>query len=646
MSHKSRHPLLVSGFAIYPDMSRGIFEAHFPFLISIMSYIKSVSFMKEEIISRSKFIKGILSLGLTTAFIPYGLAAIEGTASAHQNGFPDTVELIKRMVVANDARVGSLLERMGLGRSKYGRIRSYGSIFGILTASYCHPGSVYYLHPDVADALEGMMQKIREMQNQDGTINSGNIASPPDTAFVIESIGAATFLLHQNNSQAIQNVLKEADSFLLKVGEALVTGGLHTPNHRWVVCAALARINRLYPDPRYTDRIREWLGEGIYKDIDGHFSERSRNYSEVINRSLITTARLMNMPELLEPAKKNLEMNYYYMDADGSLVTTDSRRQDQHQVSSIINYYLDYRYMSISTGSGFYAAVARFIEHMDGFSERILNRSLLEFMEEPMLQKELPEATILPTDYVKWIKSSHLLRIRRESTSMTLFGGVDWPLIIASGRSNSPNLFAYRKGDAVLKFLRISSRFFNTGYFYSEGLDRKGNAYVLHRRMEVPYYQPLPEEKRNDSGDYRLSQSIDGRFWNKMSFEDRAVSNVKILETTVSLEEENGHAALSIKVDGQPDVQVVVELCFKEGGSLSGVERSARKEDNSFLAGGMGRYQFGDDRITFGPGTMEHKNLGGLEGERYSTHRGTLRTSGQYVYLTGITPFEHTLKFS
>lgn len=602
--------------------------------------------MKEETISRSKFIKGILSMGLTTAFIPYGLAAIGGTASAHQNGFQDADELIKRMVVANDERVGSLLERMRLVRSKYGRIRSSGSVFGILTASYCHPRSVYYLHPDVAGALEGMMQEFREMQNQDGTINSGNIASPPDTAFLIEPIGAATFLLHQNNSQAIQNVLKEADSFLLKAGEALVTGGLHTPNHRWVVCAALARINRLYPDPRYTDRIKDWLGEGIYQDIDGHFSERSRTYSDVINHALITTARLMNMPELLVPVKKNLEMNYYYMEPDGSLVTTDSRRQDQHQVISIINYYLAYRYMSISAGSGLYAAVTRFIEHMDEFPERILNRKLLYFMEEPMLQKELPEATIHPTDYVKWIKSSHLLRIRRESTSMTLFGGVDWPLIIASGRSNSPNLFAYRKGDAVLKYLRISSGFFKTGYFYSEGLDRRGKAYVLHRRMEVPYYQPMPEEMRNDSGDYRLSQSIDGRFWNKMSFEDRAVSNVKILETTVSMEEEHGNAALSIKVEGQAGVQVVVELCFKEGGSLSGVERPTSETENSFLAGGMGRYQFGDDSILFGPGTMKHRNLNGLEGERYSTHRGTLRTQGQYVYLTGITPFEHTLKFS
>lgn len=131
---------------------------------------------------------------------------------------------MKRMVMANDASVGSLLESMRLDRSKPSRVRYYGSVFGILSASYCNPGSAYYRHPDVAGAIEGIMKEIRALQNQDGTINSGNIESPPDTAFLIESIGAATFILRRNNSQAIQNVLREAESFLLKAGEALVTG--------------------------------------------------------------------------------------------------------------------------------------------------------------------------------------------------------------------------------------------------------------------------------------------------------------------------------------------------------------------------------------------------------------------------------------
>ena len=602
--------------------------------------------MKEEGISRSTFIRGILGMGLSTAVFPHGLAAIPGVAEEFRTGKPDAGELMKRMVTANDARAGTLLEGVSPDRSDYMRMRNYGHYFGILAASYCHPASMYYQRPDVADALEGIIKKVVERQNPDGTINAGNIESPPDTAFMIEPVAAAAIILQRNNSEAIQDLLDETGSFLRKAGEALISGGVHTPNHRWAICAALARLNSIYPDTRYTERIKDWLGEGIYQDGDGHYPERSRNYSRVVNHALITTARLMNMPELLEPVRKNLEMTYFYLEPDGSLVSTDSRRQDQYMTISAILYYLDYRYMAIHSSNGEFAAVARFIELLDEFPERVLSSQLVYFMEEPLLQKELPRLAVPPRDYEKWIRSSHLLRIRREDTTLTLFGGVDWPLIIASGRSNSPNLFSYRKGEAVLKYLRISSMFFNTGYFYSEGMERKGNAYVLHRRMEVPYYQPMPEEMRNDSGDYRLSESIDGRFWNKMSFEDRPVSNVKSLETTVSLEEDSGIAALNIKVDGQAGVHVVVELCFKEGGSLAGVEESDTEAGNSFLSSGMGKYQYGDDSIVFGPGTAGYRYVDRLEGERYSTHNGSLRTEGMHVYLTGMTPFEHTLKFS
>lgn len=38
-----------------------------------------------------------------------------------------------------------------------------------------------------------------------------------------------------------------------------------------------------------------------------------------------------------------------------------------------------------------------------------------------------------------------------------------------------------------------------------------------------------------------------------------------------------------------------------------------------------------------------YAKLTGLEGELYSSHFGSLRTDGMQVYLTGLTPFTHTL---
>jgi hypothetical protein len=99
-------------------------------------------------------------------------------------------------------------------------------------------------------------------------------------------------------------------------------------------------------------------------------------------------------------------------------------------------------------------------------------------------------------------------------------------------------------------------------------------------------------------------------------------------------------------VGGAENVPVTIELCFKEGGTLSGVTPVNDAQGNSFLEKGMGQYQFGRDTIAFGPGIQAHKRIRGLEGEMYSSHFGTLRTEGMFVYLTGLTPFEHKITFS
>jgi len=274
-----------------------------------------------------------------------------------------------------------------------------------------------------------------------------------------------------------------------------------------------------------------------------------------------------------------------------------------------------------------------------------LNKDLFHFLENDVLLQSLPQSIAPSDNYEKLLTTSKLLRIRRGNTTATLFGGVDWPLIIASGRSCSPNFFSYRKGNAVLKYMRLSSSFFGLGYFYSDGLKKDGNTYLLHKKLIAPYYQPLPKNLRNSKGDYKLTPSTDDRFWNKMDFENRPVSNVKTQDTSISFIETNGTVELSIEVKGLKGVPVTIELCFAEGGKLAGTTAAAG-EGNNFLESGTATYESGGDTITFGPGAVTHKTITNLEGERYSTHFGSLRTKGMYVYITGTTPFTHKLVFS
>lgn len=566
-------------------------------------------------------------------------------------GFPSNREVSKRsfsglwenMVAANDEFIQDLMDRGEVANRHGGRSNGYN--FAMLAAGYACRDSNFYKDPLLVDLLDKTTDNLIKTQRPDGTINAGNLESPPDTAFIMEPVCAGVFILSQTEDNALASLMEKIKVFIVKVGAALVVGGIHTPNHRWVLCHALARINQLYPDPSYVSRIDEWLGEGIFIDEDGHYPERSMNYSDVENNAFITMGRLLNRPELLDAPRKSLTMTYYYMEPNGDLITTDSRRQDQYSHRSIVGQYLHFRFLAIHDQDGSFAHIVSMIEGFPGFDKVIVNEALFYFMENELLIRDLPKPTALPTTFEKVFKTSSLARIRREETTVTIFGGVDWPLVIASGRSVSPNFFSYRKGNSALKYMRMSAGFFSMGYFHSEGLRQEGSSYILHQKLEAPYYQPLPEELRNKEGDYPLTPSIDGRFWSKMAFDQRPVSNVKTLESKISISEDVGKVTLNFEVNGLEGVEVTVELCFDEAGKLSGTTPSSSGEDSYFLTDGNGSFENGGDTIRFGPGIKQHERINRLDGEQYSVHFGTLRTNGKHVYLTGKTPFAHTLTF-
>lgn len=192
----------------------------------------------------------------------------------------------------------------------------------------------------------------------------------------------------------------------------------------------------------------------------------------------------------------------------------------------------------------------------------------------------------------------------------------------------------------------MSSSFFSTGFFRSQGVKKVGNQYHLYQKIEAPYYQPLADKHKKNDGDYELSQSTDGRFWNKMDFKNRPKSNVSVLEYKVIFEEKPSHKELNFEVKGTDGVPVVIELTFAKGGKLIGCESISGSEENFYIKENEASYLLGEDKITFGPGEFAHQSINNLEGEMYSTHFGSLRTNGLHVFITGKTPFVHTLKIS
>ena len=56
----------------------------------------------------------------------------------------------------------------------------------------------------------------------------------------------------------------------------------------------------------------------------------------------------------------------------------------------------------------------------------------------------------------------------------------------------------------------------------------------------------------------------------------------------------------------------------------------------------MGRYEFGDETIEFGPGRADHRWTR-LEGAAFAAHHGSIRPNGLRVYIAWATPVRTTI---
>jgi hypothetical protein len=581
------------------------------------------------------------------------IATFAASAGAHSAARQETgnsregQQFFARLLKSSNQTVARMLEQTGdVPQARAGRGVGRGSTVAALAAAYCAPESSFFQSAALIPLLENATKMFVDAQNKDGTLDAGNLASPPDTAFVVEGLATALAVLRRANDRQLAQAEQNLTKFLLAAGEALVTGGVHTPNHRWVICSGLARINSLFPAAKYVNRIDEWLGEGIYIDSDGQFEERSAGiYSRVTVNAFVTMSRLLDRPALLDPVRRNLDMNLHYLHPDGEVETIGSRRQDQTMAISISNYYLQYRYLAIHENNPAYAAVVRSIESKPGEGLVEGGNPVIYFLEEPLLKKSLPEGGAIPDSYSRIFSNSRLARIRRGNISATVYGGSDWPLGVASGLASNPTFFTFRNGAAVLQSVRMGGEFFGEGAFRSDTLEAGKNGYILHQRLDVPYYQPLPRHFRNAHGDYSLTPAKDFRFWSKLDFPHRPMGNIQTLDQRVTIIEDSGRFELHFDISGHDRVPFLVELAFRTGGELTGTLQEVTTRDGDkvlLLKEGNLRYQAGNDIIEIGPGQAEHQMLN-LSGPSYAAHGATLRAAGKRVYITGFTPFQKTI---
>jgi hypothetical protein len=361
--------------------------------------------------------------------------------------------------------------------------------------------------------------------------------------------------------------------------------------------------------------VEQWLAEKVDIDPDGQYNERSTSvYTPVTNRSLIEIAKRMNHPDLYELIRKNLDMTFYYVHANGEIVTESSNRQDKYHVSNMAGYYLAYNYMALLDNDSRYSGMVSYIETTVPAADLLY--MLPYFLEDASSMQDLPAPSPIPTSYHKNFKFSDIVRIRQDNTDMSVI-------------TNNTTFFTYFKGKAALEAVRLSSSFFGKGQFQSQKLEQEGDTYILSSTIEGPYYQPLPNEKI----------PAEGEAWGKVPRSERTQSEVQTLRTKIYVTETNGKARIKISMDGPKNLPVTLELGFRPGGKLTNVNPK-QGIVGAFLIkdGEYATYQNGTDTIKVGPGVCKHK---------WTQLRGALpKLQADCLYFTNYAPceFEFTIE--
>jgi hypothetical protein len=506
-----------------------------------------------------------------------------------------------------------------------------------LISGYVWGRSSYHHDAMLLGPLGRLVDQLAARQHEDGLYDVGSLHSPPDSSFAIQDVCVLYALLDADDSAQTSSLRATLASVIRKAAPALAAGGVHTPNHRWEVSAALARAHHLFPDRRYAARIDDWLDEGIDATPDGIYSERSSTYAaEVTNPCLLTIAWLHDKPALVDYVRRNLEATLYFLEPNGEVDTTASRRQDQKGLREVWWYLTQFRELALHTGDGRFTTVAKSIESR-GTGE--LGDFLAEVLERPELAAVLPPARPTPTDFVQHFPSQASARVRRGARTATVFGGTDFHYIpvISSGLSTNPTFFKLRNGAAILDSVRLSPQFFSTGHFRSDGLQVSGTTFTLSSEVKVPYHLPLPKRYRRADGRYALTP--DGRFYASMDFGHRP-KQYRTLRTEIAVTEVSNGFDLTFDFAGD-ETAYAIELCFRPGGTLAGVD-ALDASGNYQLVSGTGSYTVGADRIEFGPGTSAAR-VAMDPGERYTYLGGSLTPDGLRVYLTGRIPGRQVL---
>ncbi|MDN5571268.1 MAG: hypothetical protein L0G22_08455, partial [Propionibacteriaceae bacterium] len=213
-----------------------------------------------------------------------------------------------------------------------------------LVVAHLNPLSRHQDDPRTLQLAGEYARALAAQQGADGLFSSaGNASSPPDSAFTLNDLALTRRIAGDAAGRLVDDLIVIAHRAM----PALVAGGVHTPNHRWEIAAALAALADLHPHAQA--RAEQWLAEGIDVDRDGVYSERSPNYAALVtNHCLLALADTLGVEPLVDIVHRSLHVHLDLADDDGVVESVQSRRQDQGVEVSLTCFHAQLRHFAVT----------------------------------------------------------------------------------------------------------------------------------------------------------------------------------------------------------------------------------------------------------------------------------------------------------
>lgn len=538
---------------------------------------------------------------------------------------------LQDMVAALDVEIDRLMETQikETGDARYGGFllpndhvepRMSGFGLGRLVTGYvCHE-SRHYLSAAAKAAIEAVLLYMNAHQRPDGCFDlSGcNFASPPDTAFMVNGMLNAWWLLHARAVQEAMWVREPMYKLIDSCASGIAAGGFHTPNHRWAIAACLMHCAEITGRRELADRANQYLNEGLDINEDGEFAERSAgNYNQVNDDQMIRLYLATKDTRYLEAAKANLEMMYCYIDPDESVFTNNSTRQDYGRKVYLESYYDLFLMVGFFLKKPELGAMAEWI--WQSCRRKGRNPHGAEWL---LLYPEMDgygagEPFTPPfLSYNRLFKDSRIARVRDGDIAYT----------VMEDRAN----FLYFQYKSFSMYMVIYANICDRRNFMAESMEPIDGGYRLRARAAGWYYLPFYPEKPATSD-----------WWAMDNPNTRKRVEGLPLETTVEVRQKDGGIDVHIKTEGIDQLPLRVEIGFLPNCELrmdQFILKGKAGESITLLSGKAEVRSEKGEVITLSPAFGEHNVL--VRSDRAYPQSDEHFT----IYMTSYTPVDRVLE--